>query len=262
MSAAAAFFAPFAAGLRAPNRPAPPGLTTWNDSDPGVRFDVYRNNVVVSLVGALADGFPVTQSLVGEDFFLWMAREYILAEPPRSPVLAEYGDSFPAFIAGFEPAAGLAYLPDVARLERLRVRAYHAADAEAVSTALLTSQLQRPEQLPGTRLQLHPSLSLLSSSHAVVSIWAAHQGAAPPRALEVERQESALVLRSGDDVLILPTPPATAAFLSLLKTGATLGDATAAALESAPDFDLTQCLASLIRHGAIVAWQPPGDPAP
>lgn len=47
----------FAQALLNPAQSCPPGLTTWNGSDPARRFAVYRNNVIVSLVDALADTF-------------------------------------------------------------------------------------------------------------------------------------------------------------------------------------------------------------
>ncbi len=74
--------------------------------------------------------FPAVERIVGEEFFQAMARAYVLAEPPRSPVLMDYGTTFADFIAGFAPAASLPYLPDVARIERAWREAYHAEDAE------------------------------------------------------------------------------------------------------------------------------------
>ena len=65
----------------------PPGLTTWNQSDPGRRFAVYRNNVMVSLIDALADTFPVVQQLVGEVFFRAMAGVFARQSPPRSSMV-------------------------------------------------------------------------------------------------------------------------------------------------------------------------------
>ena len=44
----------FAAALLDPDLPPPDRLIAWNGSDPARRFAVYRNNVVVSLVDALA----------------------------------------------------------------------------------------------------------------------------------------------------------------------------------------------------------------
>jgi len=249
----------FATALQDPEGPLPPGLKTWNGSDAGVRFAVYRNNVAVSLVGALADTFPVTRQLVGVPFFEAMTRSFIALEPPCSPVLTEYGDGLPDFIAAFVPAASLAYLPDLSRLELARVRAYHAADAEPLRAADLAGHLAAPDRLPETRLTLHPSVTVLQSRHAICTLWEAHQADAPIEGIDSSRPESALVLREGDDVLVLPISPSTARFLAALASGATLGEATAVALAREAHFDLTQALALLICHGGIATWHPPGD---
>ena len=55
--------------------------------------------------------------LVGEEFFRAMAQIHVRAHRPRSPLMFEYGDELPDFIAGFPPAADVPYLADVARLE-------------------------------------------------------------------------------------------------------------------------------------------------
>ena len=86
----------FAAALLPANAEAPRGLHGRNRSDAGQRFAIHRNNVMSSLVRALEDGFPVTRLLVGEEFFRAMARDYVRAQPPRSPVLLEYGAGLPA----------------------------------------------------------------------------------------------------------------------------------------------------------------------
>ena len=82
---------------------------------------------------------PSTQSLkiVGRDFFCAMARDFVVARPPRSPVLATYGDELADFISTFEPARELPYLADVARIEAARTHAYHAADATPVGASQL-----------------------------------------------------------------------------------------------------------------------------
>jgi len=171
----------FADALLDPEAGVPPGLTSWNGSDPGRRFAVYRNNVVVSLIDALADTYPVVQQLVGDEFFRAMARVFAFAQPPVSPVMAHYGAGFAEFVEGFPPAAALPYLADVARLEYLYVQVYHAAD-EA------------------------PAVRVLHSRYAVASLWAAHQADDIDAALtqvDPEVAENALVLRSGLDVLVM-----------------------------------------------------------
>nr|BFE90967.1 hypothetical protein GCM10020185_15030 [Pseudomonas brassicacearum subsp. brassicacearum] len=59
----------FAAALLDPRKACPPGLVSANGADPQSRFAVYRNNVLSSLINALADNYPVVTQLVGEEFF-------------------------------------------------------------------------------------------------------------------------------------------------------------------------------------------------
>ena len=244
----------FADSLLAEQATCPPGLATWNGSDPAPRFAVYRNNVMVSLIDALADTFPVTQALVGEEFFRAMAAAFARANPPRSPVMAHYGAGFAGFIEEFPPAAGLPYLADVARLEVLRVQAYHAADAESVSDEAIALLLAEPGRLPAARFTLHPSLRIMESHHAVVSLWAAHQGEDVDSALaavDVAQPESALLLRSGLDVETYRITSGTAKFIRQLQVGRGLGAAVELALAADAAFDMAEALGLLIRAGAI-----------
>lgn len=252
--------AAFAAALLDPDAPIPPGLTTWNGSDPAQRFAVYRNNVTVSLVDALAATFPVVVELVGEDFFRAAARVFVAAQPPRSPMLARYGDAFPDFLDGFPPAAGLPYLGDVARLERLRVDAHHAADAPALGPDAFAAL--DPDALERLVVRPHPSARVVQSRFAVFSLWAAHQGVLDIGSVDPWRPEDALVVRPRLDVETIRLPPGAAPLLRRLDDGATLGAAAAAALDAEPAFDPAAALHVLIATGfaADLAFEPGDDP--
>lgn len=156
----------FAAALLDPDAPCPDGLTTWNGSDPARRFAVYRNNVIVSLIDALADTFPVTLELVGEAFFRAMAGIFVRRTPPRSTLLVDYGSGLPTFIERFEPAHPVPYLADVARLEMLRVRAFHAADADPLTldqiAQALTNGTTACSACDSSSLAGHPQFALCS----------------------------------------------------------------------------------------------------
>ena len=121
--------ATFVAALRDPEASVPGSLAGPDRTPVARRFAVYRNNVAAGLIGVVAGAFPAVQRIVGEEFFKAMARAYVLAHPPESPVLMDYGADFADFIAGFEPAASVPYLADVARIERAWREAYHAAEA-------------------------------------------------------------------------------------------------------------------------------------
>jgi hypothetical protein len=233
--------------------PIPAGLGAWNGSDPDARFAVYRNNVVHSLVAVLADTFPVVQQLVGEAFFAEMARCYVLGHPPTSPLMHRYGAHYPAWIAGFEPAAPLPYLSDVARLEWLRLCAFHAADAQAIDSDAVSALIAAPERLLRTVFTLHPSVAIVASSHPVVSLWAAHQFDEAQRderlgALSLADAEAALVFRdAADDALVLPLAEADAALLATIASGRPLGAAQAAH----PSAHLVHVLSLLLQHGLV-----------
>lgn len=241
----------FFAALLDPERPPPAGLIAWNGSDPTKRFAVYRNNVVASLIDALADTYPVTQQLVGEAFFRAMARLYVREVPPRSRVLAFYGESLPAFVEAFPPAASVPYLADVARLEMLRVRAYHAADSKPLSADAIAGFLADTDVLPTLRAQLSPSLFLLRSRFAVVTLWAAHQGLAELADVDPDVSENALVMRSGLQVDVMRVADGDSLFVEQLMHGASLGVALEIAGEAAPGFDPGNILALLIQSQAI-----------
>ena len=95
----------FAAAVLDAGAPIPPGLVGPDGKPSARRFAVYRNNVIVGLSESMKITFPAVARIVGEEFFLAMARAYVVADPPRSPMLLEYGDGFPDFVERFPPAA-------------------------------------------------------------------------------------------------------------------------------------------------------------
>lgn len=251
----------FAAALLDSRQGCPAGLRTWNGSDPAARLAVYRNNVVSSLIDALADTFPVVVQLVGEAFFRAMAAPFVRETPPRSRILAHYGEAFPAFIERFEPARSVPYLADVARLEHACVRAFHAADAEPLTAAAVQLALASAERIGELRLRCHPSLAVLRSPFAVVSLWAAHQGGGDPSGVDPDQAEAALVLRQGLDVVVLRLPPGGYEFVAAIGQGEGLGAAAAGASAAAAGFDLQGCLGLLLGHAALTSMQfPQGSP--
>lgn len=251
----------FARALLDPNLPCPDGLRAWNSSDPARRFAVYRNNVVTSLIDALADTFPVTQQLVGEEFFRAMAGIFVRAAPPKCAWLTFYGDGFPLFVERFEPARCVPYLADVARLELLRIRAFHAADADPLSPDAIACALAEPERVPELRVRCHPSLGLLDSRYAVVSLWATHQGAGDLSRVDPGIPEAALVARCGLNVCVTALPPSGYRLVSALTGGLSFGEAAALAAADDAGFDLTPQLALLLRSGVLCSLHPPQETA-
>ena len=243
----------FTAALLDPGLPCPAELVAWNGSDATPRLAVHRNNVVSSLVDALAQTFPVVQELVGMEFFRAMASVFVRQAPPRSRILAHYGSAFPDFIEGFESARSVPYLSDVARLEVARVRAFHAADAKPVTSETAGLALASGDRVGELRMVCHPSVGIIGSPYAVVSLWAAHQDAGDLGGVDPFQAETALVLRDGLDVLVLRLAPGAYEFVLSLQGEHCLADAANAALGAAPGFELATTLALLLGHGAVTS---------
>jgi uncharacterized protein len=239
----------FAASLLDPEAPLPVSLSSADGRSVQRRFAVHRNNVAAGLINALASRYPVVQRLVGEDFFRAMARVYVTSEPPRSPILLLYGETFPAFLETFPPATAIEYLADVARLEFARGRAYHAADRLPLGNEVFTSL--DLAGLAKLRFSLHPSLSLVGSRFPIVSIWQAHQGG-EIGPIQDWRAEAALVIRPVLEVEVWRLRPGGFSFLSRLADGATLSSAVEAGSVEVADFDVTANLAVLFDAKAVV----------
>jgi hypothetical protein len=133
------------------------------------RLAVYRNTFAGVLTNALRLSYPAVHRLVGADFFEGAARVFIEERPPQSACLDDYGGDFAAFLSRFAPAASLAYLPDVARLEWVVNRALHAPDAGPFELARL-AEIDEADQ---ARICFtpHPSVHLVGFLYPADAIW-------------------------------------------------------------------------------------------
>lgn len=242
----------FGAAALQPGGDVPAGLVDPDGKPSPRRFAVYRNNVLTGLANGLAEAYPVVRRLVGEAFFHAMALEFAANHPPTGPLMFDYGAAFPAFLTRFEPVQSLFYLPDVARLERAWLEAYHAADEDPVGADALSSA--GAVDLGGMRLGLHGSLRLVRSAFPVVSIWQANSGAAEGAEIP-DRPETALIARPGAEVTLRPLPHGAAAWIGALQAGQTLAEAADAALAADPQFDIAEGLAGLFRLGLVTGFR-------
>jgi hypothetical protein len=132
------------------------------------RLRIYRNTFRSTLTEALRLAYPAVDRLVGRDFFDRAAERFIHATPPSSAYLNEYGDGFADFLAGFEPAGALPYLPDVARFEWALSVAANAVDAPVLAAEALAAI--DPQHHARLRFEPHPSVSFLALAYGADEI--------------------------------------------------------------------------------------------
>lgn len=244
-----------AAILAGPGEP-PDGLCEDGRIPAAAGLAVYRNTVFSQLTRALGDLYPVVVQLVGDGFFAYAAHRYIREQLPRSPVLADYGDTFPDFLDRFEPARTVPCLGAVARLEYARHRALNAPEASPLTAASLSTI--PPDRLGELRLRLHPSARLVRSDFPVDAIWQAHQHASGLDDLaELEPISThLLVARPLASVEMLALSDDAHGFVTGLAADASLAEAANA---STGHWDVQAALTELLLFGAFVAFSLPEE---
>lgn len=213
------------------------------------RLAVYRSSVLGSMIGAMADAYPVIQALTGETFFAATVGRYMAGHPSTSPDLHVYGAGFAQFLSRFEPARDLPYLPDIARLEWAWHRAFHAADQSPQDLSQLAAL--SPAQQASLRLRLAPGLVVIRSVYPILEIWQANRSE-PGRAAAISLDQGGvqlIVSRPGTAPEVHAVDAQTAQFLDRAAAGATLGELAATCPEA------TAGLAGLVQRAWIIGFK-------
>jgi|SRR6266702_6473726 hypothetical protein len=247
------YAAAFVSGLTNPASAAPVDVVANPGKGMIKRYNVYRNNVTVNLIDALAAVYPAVQRITGVEFFRAMARFHVRATPPASPLLFEYGRDFPSFIESYEYARDMPWLADTARIERAWIDAYHAADAAPLRAEALAAI--DPKSLAQVRFVPHPATRIVRSRYPAVAIFAMNRSDEPVSPLHSSHAEDALVTRPEQDVIVSRLPPGGATFLIALIEGMPLGAGAEAAFNATDSFDLPANLAAMISAGAFSGIQ-------
>jgi len=242
-------YATFASALLDPTYATPAIVIGPAGKGAAKRYNIYRNNVTVSLINALAAVYPAVQRITGVEFFRAMARFHVRATPPRSPLLFEYGRDFPAFVETYEYTRRLPWLADVARIERAWLDAHHAGDAEPLFADALAAF--PPERLAEAVFTGHPATRIVRSAFSAVTIFSANRSEAAVGPIDAGTPEDALITRPDADVIVRHLPKGGAAFLQGLMSGQSLGEAAALALETSPSFDIATNIAGMMESGAF-----------
>ncbi len=140
-------------------------------------LDVYRNNTEQTLLSVLQQTFAICLMLVGHRCFNQLALQYCRAHPSLSLDLSSYGKMLPDFIdqrlSPGDPLQTLPYLGDMAKLEWLLQRAYHAGNRVTFDFSRFARLT--PEQQPALRFTLAPDVAVIAIDWPVVDIWTMHQ---------------------------------------------------------------------------------------
>jgi hypothetical protein len=218
--------------------------------DPRTRLAIHVRHYEASLVTALHMKFPATHWLVGSALVDAAARAYVHARPPTRPCIAEYGRSFPSFLARFAGGRGLPYLRMFAELELAAADSATAIELPAVEWRNVAAV--GSERLVGATVLLQPGARYLRSSWRVDELMKTYLSDTTPEQLAVEQLQTCIEVRGARGALrIARMERAPFAFRAALAAGHAIGDSAARALRYEPSFDAGAALFDLIQTGLV-----------
>ncbi|WP_158772583.1 HvfC/BufC N-terminal domain-containing protein [Cobetia sp. L2A1] len=141
------------------------------------RLGIYATAYRLRLFEVFGGDFEAVHTLIGDDAFGLMCREYLRAHPPSHYSIRWAGQYFPAFVAAREPERSL--VTEMAAFEWALGLALDAPDITPLS--IETLQQLPPESWPELMLAAHPSLNLLTCHYDTPAVWKAIDNDEPPR---------------------------------------------------------------------------------
>lgn len=222
-----------------------------NNQTPQQIFSIYRDSIYGGLKKALAETYPVTKDLVGEDFFNVMLNQYITEHPCQVQDLNGYGEELADFIAGLKQARTVPYLADIARLEwfynialNSAVQENNLADLNRLST----------EQQVQINLQLANGMALIESFYPIDEIWNMQQDNTDSE-LNINKNRIFLIIwKNNIDVEINRLEEEQFYFLELINNGLSFSDVCSVVSERYPNTDVSIFLSESIKKGWVRSY--------
>jgi hypothetical protein len=204
----------------------------------------------------LLDKFPGCAWLLGAPLVESAARAYARSCPPGRPCIAEYGATFPEFLARHGRAGELPYVEAFAKLEWLVGKASIAVAEPALNWPTFASL--GSEVLLDSAFDLQSGTRYFRAQWPVDDLLRTYLGASAPERFVMEPLDVRIEIRGArGDVALHRLDAASFAFRSELLAGATIAVAAEAALDSDDTFDFASALRALVEEGLLVGVAQP-----
>ena len=142
------------------------------------RLGIYAMAYRLRLFEVFGGDFEAVHTLIGDDAFGLLCRDYLAAHPPSHYSIRWAGQHFPAFVEAREPERSL--VTEMAAFEWALGLALDVVDSAPLSVESL--QTLSPDEWPELALAAHPSLKRFSFHFDTPAIWKAIDSDEPPRA--------------------------------------------------------------------------------
>ncbi|MDH5259037.1 MAG: DNA-binding domain-containing protein [Gammaproteobacteria bacterium] len=166
------------------NRSSTPKNTSLFETDerlsPKQRIEIYSEGYQLRLIEALMDTYPSVHTLLGDEDFENIGRQYIAKHPSKHFSLRYFGSKLSEFITDHNSYKDAPFLSEMAEFEWKLRHAFDAADLSTLKREELAAV--NSEAWPELRFKLHPSFSIINFDWNTPFLWKAIIQEAPPEA--------------------------------------------------------------------------------
>ncbi|TDJ09541.1 MAG: DUF2063 domain-containing protein [Deltaproteobacteria bacterium] len=150
-----------------------PSEDLLNNIIPGGKLDkkkalmVYRDDYVARLSSVMAENFEGTHSLLGDEIFFAICREYLDYYPSTSFDLGNYGKYLDKFLKNHSLGVEYPFLPELSRLDMEFMRLFHLPRVKSIDP----EKLKTHENLSQAKFKLVEGIYLKKSKFPIYKIW-------------------------------------------------------------------------------------------
>jgi hypothetical protein len=229
-------------------------LALTGGRDPARRLAIHQRNYQSSLIEALWTKFPATGWLVGARRMTDVAARFVQECPPTAPCIAEFGGTFPDFLAA--RFRRLDYIRDFGRLEWCVGKAAIAVDETPLDAGIFSSI--EADSLPDLVVSLQSGTHYLNANCPVDELLMLYLNDRAPNQLELVRCDLCIeICGARGEFQINRLEPGDFSFRQSLSTGLSIGVAAERALDVSGRFDPGRALAALLGSGLVTAMRQP-----
>jgi hypothetical protein len=217
-------------------------------------FAVYRNNSTTAAIDVLAGAYPTVRKILGKSAFNSVALGFFRSNPPKSPVMAHYGDRFAAYGDLWTRSARFPYLSDVARIDRMHIESHLTHDSPH-DRGLDPAQISDSEWAQ-TEAILNPATRFRWFATPAPSVWLALQRNAVRDVVAPPRDPNGILFtRPFGAVEAMEINRVDFRLLKGLAQGRSVADAALHAAEAAPQANVGAAFKRLLDSGAIHSFR-------
>ncbi|MBP9674857.1 MAG: putative DNA-binding domain-containing protein [Bacteriovoracaceae bacterium] len=134
---------------------------------PAKVLQVYQNDYIFRLTDTLGERYEACWSVMGDEAFHKISRDYIKQHPSQSYNLSDYGREFPLFLKETTFNSEIPFLQDLAEFEWMFHTLFHAKR----TTPLSVADLEVLETGSDIKFFFTPYFFLHSSSYPIYALW-------------------------------------------------------------------------------------------